>query len=270
MIELPEREDALCFDINDSPGTILNLVRDPASGFLVNGEIVAKKQNKAAASGQVNTYFGRLGVVHQTLGVRLEVTTEDISLSQDGQRVKLLWSDKASLKGPSVNLTLTKNTCLTLTLRDCIRFRVVRHTKVWRNRHDQQDYLGFYTLESHRLSQEVHGLLGQFYHGVGFEVGPLRPGEVPDKPDATMFVKGHQLNVTSPGRPWFTVHDSYGALLGTTLKRFLKTAQSWHRDFRKDVKNGENVPCWFVHSNGTGLIDGSASDYTVSGLFKTV
>ncbi|CAL8336642.1 unnamed protein product [Merluccius merluccius] len=160
MIELPEREDALCFDINDSPGTILNLVRDPASGFLVNGEIVAKKQNKAAASGQVNTYFGRLGVVHQTLGVRLEVTTEDISLSQDGQQVKLLWSDKASLKGPSVNLTLTKNTCLTLTLRDCIRFRVVRHTKVWRNRHDQQDYLGFYTLESHRLSQEVHGLLG--------------------------------------------------------------------------------------------------------------
>ena len=37
---------------------------------------------------------------------------------------------------------------------------------------------------------------GQFYHGIGFEVGDLRPGEVPEKPDATMYVKGHQLNVT--------------------------------------------------------------------------
>ena len=37
---------------------------------------------------------------------------------------------------------------------------------------------------------------GQFYHGIEFEVGDLRPGEVPEKPDATMYVKGHQLNVT--------------------------------------------------------------------------
>ena len=32
MIELPEREDALCFNINDSPGTIFNLVKDPSIG----------------------------------------------------------------------------------------------------------------------------------------------------------------------------------------------------------------------------------------------
>lgn len=32
MIELPDRHDALCFNINDKPGTIFNLVRDPVSG----------------------------------------------------------------------------------------------------------------------------------------------------------------------------------------------------------------------------------------------
>lgn len=37
---------------------------------------------------------------------------------------------------------------------------------------------------------------GQFYHGVEYEVSELRPGEVPEKPDATMYVKGHELNVT--------------------------------------------------------------------------
>jgi len=72
-------------------------------GFLVNGEIIAKKQKlqkQAAPDGKVNTYFGRLGVVHQTLGVRLQVTTEDVTLSQEGQQVKLLWSEEASLQSP--------------------------------------------------------------------------------------------------------------------------------------------------------------------------
>ncbi|XP_056461169.1 inter-alpha-trypsin inhibitor heavy chain H3-like isoform X2 [Gadus chalcogrammus] len=239
MIELPEKEDALCFNINDSPGTIFNLVKDPSIGLLVNGQTIGDKM--VAPDGKVNTYFGRLGVVHHTLGVRLEVTTEYITLSQDGQKVKLLWSDQASLKGPSVDLLLTKDRSVKVTLRDSVKFVILLH-KVWKMHPYHQDYLGFYTLDSHLLSPSVHGLLGQFYHGIEFEVGDLRPGEVPEKPDATMYVKGHQLNVT----------------------------RGWQRDFRKDLKKGENVPCWFIHSNGTGLIDGSAEDYIVSGLFNTV
>lgn len=37
---------------------------------------------------------------------------------------------------------------------------------------------------------------GQFYKGIEYEVSDLRPGEVLEKPDATMFVKGQELNVT--------------------------------------------------------------------------
>ncbi|KAM3878582.1 inter-alpha-trypsin inhibitor heavy chain H3-like [Diretmus argenteus] len=239
MIELPEREDSLCFNINDEPGTIFNLVRDPTSGILVNGQTIGDK--KVAPDGKINTYFGRFGIVHQALGVRLEVTTEYISVSQDSKWVKLLWSDAASLKGPNMDLLVTKDRSLMLTLRDSVKFVILLH-KVWKMHPYHQDYLGFYTLDSHLLSSSVHGLLGQFYHGVEFEVGDLRPGEVPEKPDATMHVKGQELNVT----------------------------RGWQRDFRRDVKNGENIPCWFVHSNGMGLIDGSVSDYIVSGLFKTV
>lgn len=40
------------------------------------------------------------------------------------------------------------------------------------------------------------GSSGQFYHGIEYEVGDLRPGEVPEKPDATMYVKGRELTVT--------------------------------------------------------------------------
>uniref|UniRef100_A0A4W6FAR4 Inter-alpha-trypsin inhibitor heavy chain H3 n=1 Tax=Lates calcarifer TaxID=8187 RepID=A0A4W6FAR4_LATCA len=141
----------------------------------------------------------------------------------------------------SVDLLVTKDRSLTVTLKDSVKFVILLH-KVWEKHPYHRDYLGFYTLDSHLLSPSVHGLLGQFYHGIEYEVTDLRPGEVPEKPDATMYVKGQELNVT----------------------------RGWQRDFRRDVKNGENVPCWFIHSNGTGLIDGDETDYIVSGLFKTV
>ncbi|XP_042261664.1 inter-alpha-trypsin inhibitor heavy chain H3-like isoform X2 [Thunnus maccoyii] len=96
MIEIPDREAALCFNINDKPGTIFNLVRDPKSGFVVNGQVIGKK--KVVPDGNINTYFGRFGITHQKLGVRLDVSTQDISIFYNGKQVKLLWSDTASLK----------------------------------------------------------------------------------------------------------------------------------------------------------------------------
>ncbi|KAK5934427.1 hypothetical protein CgunFtcFv8_014827 [Champsocephalus gunnari] len=238
MIELPDRDEALCFNINDKPGTVFNLVRDPIPGFVVNGQIIGRK--KIDPHGKINTYFGRFGIIHQKLGVRLEVSTQDISVFHEGKQVKLLWSETTSIKENNMDLRLTKNCSLTVTLKHSVRFEVIRHTKVWKERHDQQDYLGFYNLDSHHLSDSVHGLLGQFYHGVGFELTDLHPHKNKEKIDATMYVKGQILNVT----------------------------RHWQKDFSRDVKNGKSIPCWFVNNDGAGLIDGEASDYVVSGLFQ--
>uniref|UniRef100_A0A3P9KPW3 Inter-alpha-trypsin inhibitor heavy chain H3 n=1 Tax=Oryzias latipes TaxID=8090 RepID=A0A3P9KPW3_ORYLA len=237
ILELPDKNDSLCFNINDAPGTIFNLLRDLESGILVNGEVIGDKQ--IPPDGKINTYFWRFGIIHKTLRVRLEVSTEEISVFQDEKLVKLLWSDTASLDGPSLNLKVTKDRILTVTLKDSVKFVILLH-KVWKNHPYHRDYLGFYTLDSHLLSPAVHGLLGQFYHGIQYEVTELYPGNTPEKPDATMYVKGQKLRVT----------------------------RGWQRDFRKNLKTGENVPCWFIHNNGTGLIDGDMKDYIVSGLFK--
>ncbi|CAN9512531.1 unnamed protein product [Ophioblennius macclurei] len=238
LIELPDRDDALCFNINDKPGTIFNLIRDPESGIQVNGQVIGDK--KISPDGNMNTYFGSFGIIHQTLGVRMKVDTQEISVFQDNKQVKLLWSDAAALKGLNMDVLVTKDGRLTVTLKDSVKFVILLH-KVWAKHPYHRDYLGFYTLDSHLLSPSVHGMLGQFYRGIEFEVTGLRPGEDPDKPDATMYVKGHELNVT----------------------------RGWQRDFSRDVKNGVRVPCWFIHNNGTGLLDGEATDYIVSGLFKT-
>ncbi|KAM9362203.1 LOW QUALITY PROTEIN: inter-alpha-trypsin inhibitor heavy chain H3-like [Symphorus nematophorus] len=119
MIELIDRDDTLCFNINNKPGTIFNLVRDPKSGFVVNGQITGKKK-VVPDDGNIHTYFGRLGTVHQKLAYGCQ---------------------------PGMTVTLRH-----------LKFVVIRHTKVWKRRHDHQDYPGFYT-PPHHLSALVHGLL---------------------------------------------------------------------------------------------------------------
>lgn len=66
------------------------------SGFVVNGQIISK--HTIVPGGPAKTYFGRLGISHYKLGLRLEVSTRDISVLHGGKRVKLLWSDAASIK----------------------------------------------------------------------------------------------------------------------------------------------------------------------------
>uniref|UniRef100_A0A3B3V375 Inter-alpha-trypsin inhibitor heavy chain H3 n=1 Tax=Poecilia latipinna TaxID=48699 RepID=A0A3B3V375_9TELE len=156
-----------------------------------------------------------------------------------GVHVRLQWSDTTSVKDDSLDIRLTNSCSLTVSLRHTVKFRIIRHTKIWKKYHDQQDYLGFYTLDSHHLSSSVHGLLGQFYHGVEFEVTDSHPGEVEGNSNAIMYIKGQTINVT----------------------------RHWEKDFSRDVKAGKNVLCWFANDDGHGLIDGSASDYTVPHLF---
>ncbi|MEQ2175955.1 hypothetical protein GOODEAATRI_023013 [Goodea atripinnis] len=126
-------------------------------GVFVNGQIIGDK--KIPPNGNINTYFWRFGIVHQTLGVRLQVTTLDISVLQDGKEVKLLWTDTASLKGPNVDVLVTKDRNLTVTLKGSVKFVILLH-KVWKKHPYHRDYLGFYTLDTHLLSPSVHGLLG--------------------------------------------------------------------------------------------------------------
>lgn len=60
-----------------------------------------------------------------------------------------------------MDLQVTKDHSLTVTLKDTLKFIIILH-KVWKMHPYHQDYLGFYSLDSHFLSERVHGLLGNF------------------------------------------------------------------------------------------------------------
>ncbi|XP_019579849.2 inter-alpha-trypsin inhibitor heavy chain H1 [Rhinolophus sinicus] len=236
IIHVPQKEDTLCFNINEEPGVVLSLVQDPNTGFSVNGQLIG---NKARSPGQhEGTYFGRLGIANPVTGFQLEVTPQNITLNPGSGGPVFSWRDQASLRQDEVVVTINRKRNLVVSVEDGGTFEVVLH-RVWKGSAIPQDFLGFYVLDSHRMSARTHGLLGQFFHPFDYKVSDLRPGSGPTKTDATMVVKNHQLTVT----------------------------RGLQKDYSNDPRHGTEVTCWFVHNNGAGLIDGIHTDYIVPDIF---
>ncbi|NP_999089.2 inter-alpha-trypsin inhibitor heavy chain H1 precursor [Sus scrofa] len=236
IIRVPQKEDTLCFNINEEPGVVLSLVQDPDTGFSVNGQLIG---NEARSPGKhEGTYFGRLGIANPATGFQLEVTPQNITLNPGSGGPVFSWRDQASLRQDEVVVTINRKRNLVVSVEDGGTFEVVLH-RVWKGSAIHQDFLGFYVLDSHRMSARTHGLLGQFFHPFDYKVSDLHPGSDPTKTDATMVVKNRQLTVT----------------------------RGLQKDYSKDPRHGAKVTCWFIHNNGDGLIDGVHTDYIVPDIF---
>uniref|UniRef100_A0A8C4MF48 Inter-alpha-trypsin inhibitor heavy chain H3 n=1 Tax=Equus asinus TaxID=9793 RepID=A0A8C4MF48_EQUAS len=167
-----------------------------------------------------------------------EVTPEKITLQNGAAQSTFSWLDTVTVRQDGLSVTINRKKNMVISFGDGVTFVVVLH-QVWKKHPVHQDFLGFYVVDSHRMSTQTHGLLGQFFHPFEFKVSDVHPGSDPTKPDATMVVKNHRLTVTRGSQ----------------------------KDYGKDVSSGTKVTCWFVHNNGQGLIDGVHSDYIVPSLF---
>ncbi|NWQ70366.1 ITIH3 inhibitor, partial [Neopipo cinnamomea] len=237
IISVPRKRDAICFNINENPGTVLSLINDPVTGITVNGELIGDKRANSDAKIQ-NSYFGKLGIANKHLDFKLTVTPQKITVQNGNEKTAFTWLDSVTLQQAGLTLIINRKKNLVLSMGSGASFVVVLH-QVWKKHPLHQDFLGLYTLEEAKLSEQTHGLLGQFFHPIDFTILEIHPGSDPKKPDATMVVKNNELIVT----------------------------RGWQKDYGRDPKHGVDIPCWFVHDNGAGLIDGVYTDYIVSSLF---
>ncbi|XP_064013079.1 inter-alpha-trypsin inhibitor heavy chain H3-like [Pogoniulus pusillus] len=237
IVSVPQKKDAICFNINENPGAVLSLISDPVTGITVNGELIGDKRPSSDAKIQ-NTYFGKLGIANKHLDLKLTVTPEKITIQNGNEKTGFSWLDSVTLQQEGLTLIINRNKNLVVKMGDSASFVIVLH-QVWKKHPLHQDFLGLYTLQGDKLSAQTHGLLGQFFHPIDFTILEIHPGSDPKKPDATMIVKNNELTVT----------------------------RGWQKDFKRDPVHGVDIPCWFVHNNGAGLIDGVHTDYIVSSLF---
>uniref|UniRef100_A0A8C6IEY4 Inter-alpha-trypsin inhibitor heavy chain H3 n=1 Tax=Mus spicilegus TaxID=10103 RepID=A0A8C6IEY4_MUSSI len=237
IIQVPGKNDSICFNIDEKPGTVLRLIQDPVTGITVTGQIIGDKRSNAS-SRTGKTYFGKLGITNAWMDFRVEVTTEKIILGTGAELSTFSWLDTVTVTQTGLSVTINRKKNMVVSFGDGISFVIILH-QVWKKHPVHQDFLGFYVVDNHRMSAQTHGLLGQFFQPFDFKVFGIRPGSDPTKPDATMVVKNHRLTVTRGSQ----------------------------KDYRKDASVGTKVICWFVHNNGEGLIDGVHTDYIVPSLF---
>ncbi|CAM5083641.1 unnamed protein product [Natator depressus] len=236
IIHLLKSQENICFNIDSEPGKILNLVSDPDSGIVINGQLTgAKKQENK----KLSTYFGKIGFYFKNKGLKVEISTETIILKDGSYSTALSWSDTGSIIRKRLLVSVKKERTVTIAMDTEMSFMVLLH-RVWKNHPVNVDFLGIYIPPTNRFSPSAHGLIGQFMSEPTVHIYNERPGRDPEKPEATMEVKGHKLTVTS----------------------------GLQKDYRTDQVFGTNVHCWFVHNSGKGFIDGHYKDYLVAHLYS--
>lgn len=67
------------------------------SGITVNGQIIGEKRPVQGV--KMHTYFGRFGIAVEQLGIRLMVSTKEISVSEKGKQTQFFWSTTRTVKG---------------------------------------------------------------------------------------------------------------------------------------------------------------------------
>ncbi|XP_077133750.1 inter-alpha-trypsin inhibitor heavy chain H3-like isoform X2 [Ranitomeya variabilis] len=239
VINVPQKNDALCFNIQEEPGVILSLIKDQELGVSVNGELIGKEMrgNNVLSNG---TFFGRFGIINSDLKIKIEVTTAKITVMHHKNKKMFTWHKARSISKEGFNLVINMETNLTFSFGDGATFFIILH-EVRKYHPLPMKFLGFYTLDDHTFSKDVHGLLGQFFHGIDYEIYSIHKNEKSGKQTGTMKVKNKLLTVT----------------------------RSSEKDYRSDPRNGTKTPCWFVNSNGKGLLDGTHTDYIVPDIFSS-
>uniref|UniRef100_A0A8C8RI50 Inter-alpha-trypsin inhibitor heavy chain 2 n=1 Tax=Pelusios castaneus TaxID=367368 RepID=A0A8C8RI50_9SAUR len=236
IIHLEKSQENICFNIDSEPGKILNLISDPDSGVAVNGQVIGAKRHE---NKKLSTYFGKIGFYFKNKGLKVEISTETITLKDGSYSTSLSWSDTGSIIRKRLLVSVKKDRKVTITMDTEMSFLVLLH-RVWKKHPVNVDFLGIYLPPTNQFSSSVHGLIGQFMPEPEVRIYNERPGQEPEKPEATMEVKGHKLTVTS----------------------------GMQKDYRGDRVFGTKVHCWFVHNSGKGFVDGHYKDYLVPHLYS--
>ncbi|KAM6962312.1 inter-alpha-trypsin inhibitor heavy chain H2 [Tautogolabrus adspersus] len=234
IVHLPVSDTYVCFNIDSKPGHILNLVSDPGTGLLVNGQLVGSKQMK---KNKLSTYFGTILVYYQPDGISVTISTDSITMTDGRNNHSFTWGATAEITQDGVRISIRKNSHVSIVINNNIQVMVLLH-RVWKKNPVSVDFLGIYIPNDNQYSPLAHGLIGQFHREPELNVFDLHEGVDPLKKEATMEVKGNRLKVT----------------------------RGWQKDYRLDKKRGSNVYCWFIHNSGKGFIDGHYTDYIVPNL----
>ncbi|KAJ8046232.1 Inter-alpha-trypsin inhibitor heavy chain H3 [Holothuria leucospilota] len=154
VVEDPDSEVRLCFDIHGQEGTVVSLVEDPILGVTVNGEMVEKD---TFTSVKLNTsspsYFGRIAI---QLGQDWITISPDSILINVDRHLKWVLYSEANIS--SCRLEISKEELVKLSCENGVVMNVLRHEIPG----DSNYHFDFFLGEGRMFSDSANGIIGQF------------------------------------------------------------------------------------------------------------
>ncbi|KAL1785023.1 inter-alpha-trypsin inhibitor heavy chain H5 [Sigmodon hispidus] len=246
VVDFPLSNLTVCFNIDGEPGDILRLVSDHLySGVTVNAELIGAPAPPNGHKKQ-RTYFQTITIlINRPERSYLEITPKRVILD-GGDRLVLPCNQSVVVGSRGLEVSVSANANVTVTIQGTIAFVILIHLYK-KPAPFQRNHLGFYIANSNGLSNNCHGLLGQFLNqdaklieaptvdGKNISNQPFPQTE--GMPEAILKVKGRRVPVV------------------------------WKQ--RKIYNGQEQIDCWFDRDNAAKLIDGVYKDYLASHPFDT-
>ncbi|XP_040611468.1 inter-alpha-trypsin inhibitor heavy chain H5 isoform X2 [Mesocricetus auratus] len=246
VVDFPLSKLTVCFNIDGEPGDILRLVSDHLdSGVTVNGELIGSPAPPNGHKKQ-RTYFRTITIlINRPERSYLEITPNRVILD-GGDRLVLPCNQSVVVGSRGLEVSVSANANVTVTIQGTIAFVILIHLYK-KPAPFQRNHLGFYIANSKGLSDNCHGLLGQFLNQDAklIETPAVHSKNLSNQsfpqteeiPEAILKVKGRQVPVV------------------------------WKQ--RKIYNGQEQIDCWFDRNNAAKLIDGVYKNYLASHPFDT-
>ncbi|XP_032927572.1 inter-alpha-trypsin inhibitor heavy chain H4 [Catharus ustulatus] len=150
LLQLPRQNERICLNIDKTAQTSVQLVSDPVQGLTVTGKL-----------GDGINHFVQFDINYENPPVQIRVYTHAILVSHNNKNDWLSWTKSASSTIQGLRVAVDKDRSVTVSLPDTVTVKIslVRFP---------DDFLGLYFLNTDRFSDQVTGVLGQFYSTAQF------------------------------------------------------------------------------------------------------
>ncbi|XP_053151284.1 inter-alpha-trypsin inhibitor heavy chain H4-like isoform X2 [Hemicordylus capensis] len=149
ILHLPNENKEICLNIGGHLQLPISLLSDPEKGIQVTGKLGENRQ------------FVQYEIAYQNPDIRIDVK-EEIVLNQTGNATMLPWTTTISLTVQSLKIMVEEDKSLTLSGADNITIKISYEEF-------PEHFLGLYFMGTDNFSDQVTGLLGQFYFNTHFE-----------------------------------------------------------------------------------------------------
>ncbi|KAL2299708.1 hypothetical protein Nmel_012553 [Mimus melanotis] len=151
LLHLPRQNERICLNIDKRAQTSVHLVSDPEQGLTVTGKL-----------GDGINHFVQFDINYENPPVQVHVYTHAILVSHNNKNDWLSWTKSASstIQGLRVSVEKEKSVTASLPGTVTVKISLIKFP---------DDFLGLYFLNTDRFSDQVTGVLGQFYSKAQFE-----------------------------------------------------------------------------------------------------